>query len=103
MTFDQFKTLAKTKLDRTIKDSVGELTVQIRDEAPVKTGKSRAGYTLVQTPGGWAMINTVTGANNQPYVPKLWFGWSQQLPQGHFPTVDRWKYTLKQAIENTTF
>ncbi len=100
MTWAQLEAKITSEVDRAIKDSIGELQVNIKSEAPVKSGKSRAGYRMVQTPGGWAMMNNVTGANGAQYIPKLWFGWSQQLPQGHWPTVLVWRYDLIQRIEN---
>ncbi len=101
MKLEHFQKYISVKINRVIKDSVGELTAQIREEAPVASGKSRAGYKMTKTDKGWAMTNDVTGdgPGNYNYVVGLWNGLSRQLPQGHFPTLIKWRATLMQNLK----
>ncbi len=80
--------------------SMATLTYDIKNEAPVDTGRSKAGYKLEKIPNGWQLVNRVKAVDGFDYVEKLWHGWSQQLPQGHYPTFHRWQNQLMVDIQN---
>ena len=99
MTWEQAEASILASLDNVLDNSVTELTQNIKMEAPVDTGKSKAGYQKITVSNGYAMINQVFAPDGFNYVEQLWFGWSQQLPQGHYPTLIKFKVKLMYDLE----
>ncbi len=115
MTWAQAEAAIEKGLLASIESSFDILERDIKSEAPVDTGASKAGYKVVGTitggNKGYALVNYVVNDDGSSYIPGLWAGYagpggpgSQQLPLGHWPTVARWyKQDLSRIIQQTTF
>ncbi len=115
MTWAQAEAAIEKGFLDSIERSLDVLSRDIKSEAPVDTGDSKAGYKVVGTIDGpnkgYALVNHVVNDSGKPYIPSLWAGYyypngpgSKQLPLGHWPTVKTW-YTqdLLRIIKDTTF
>jgi len=82
-----------------IKDNTHELKNDLRQAWPVATGRSRAGWHVRGNQYTWSVANNVTNPDTGfYYIAPLWYGSSQQMPQGGDPIVRRRALLLRNEL-----
>lgn len=93
----------KKSAQKVIRAHTHALKRDIQTVWPVKSGASKAGWSIGGNQHGWSVYNSVRGERDYNYVVDLWYGSSQQLPAGGDPIVRRRKELLLKDLQKMQF
>ncbi len=93
-------------IDKAARKVIKERMYLLKDDVvnawPVKSGRSKMGWSVYAHRSGWTLSNAVKSPEGFDYVPQLWIGMpvgSRQMPLGGDPILQMHHELLKAELK----